>query len=162
MNTLLYEPGFLSVLAPQFPFCYPPTAHRFADWVGDDWKEGPLPVKTGIPPTLEKGVGLVPVRQALVLIWKGEVLTDAYHRLYDAMSGVEKQEWRTADGWYIKYPNMADLDADQPLNFLQSMCIRTSIPDWCLAQGKEQARAWCLGRGAVKCLRGDLIEWEAP
>lgn len=157
MNTLLYEPAEGDphrVITPQAPFCYPPTAHRYADWVPlDGWREGPAKgwYLGDTPP--------VP-RQALILIWKGKFLSDAYHRLHEVMSGVEKQQWRTADGWWIKYPDMAKLDTNQPIDFVHSMCIRPELPDW--LKEEQTVRTWCLGRGAVKCLRGNLIEWEAP
>jgi hypothetical protein len=154
--TLLYEPADgdpHKVLSPCFPFCYPPTVHRFADWVPvDGWREGPAPGWR-----IDQEGPNVPLRQALVLIWRGEVLSDAYHRLHDVLSKIEKQSWTTVDGWNIRYPDMTTLYSSGPERFLSSMCVRETAPTWL---SPAFAPAWYLARGAVKCLRGNTIEWD--
>ena len=162
MSSLLYEPAASDphkVIAPQFPFSYPPTVHRFEDWVPDDgWREGRAPTWS-----IPGGEAKYSVRQALVLIWKGEFLSDSYHRLYDVMKRAEKETWTTVDGWSFKYPNMGHLDVNWNSTFLSEMGVREKAPEWIREIGDGHAypeRAWCLARGAVRCIRGNLIEWE--
>ena len=164
MNTLLYEPAEgdpRKVIAPQFPFCYPPTVHRHADWVPmDGWRQGPARDYM-----IDGQDGMNNVRQALVLIWKGEFLSDSYRRLYDVMKGIEKQVYADPGGLHTRYPDMGALDANWNSTFLSKMGVREKAPEWIREIGDGHAypeRAWCLARGAVKCIRGNLIEWEAP
>lgn len=84
VSSLLYEPAEgdpYGVLLPQFPFCYPPTVHRYSDWVPvDGWREGPA--KSWF---IGDRNPMPVLRQALVLVWKGKVLTDAHDRLHRIM-----------------------------------------------------------------------------
>lgn len=165
MNTLLYEPAEgdpYKVIAPQFSFCYPPTVHRHADWVPvGGWREGPANTRFTIGEDGAEADRFC--RRALVLIWKGEFLSDSYHRLYDVMKKIKKETRTTVDGWSFKYPNMGNLDANWNSTFLEQMGVRERTPGWVKELGDGHSypeRAWCLGRGAVKCIGGNLIEWE--